>query len=58
MNNLELKQRIKKSKMHQYEIAKCLGVSEYTLIRKLREELPEEEKEKILKIIEENEKGE
>lgn len=56
MYNLEVKNAIKKSCLKQYEIAKMLNMSEYTLIRHLRYELPKEEKDKILKIIEENRK--
>ena len=37
----------------QYEVAKLLGISETSLCRKLREELPEEEQDEIIAIIEE-----
>ena len=35
-----------------WELAKLLNVSEFTLCRKLREELPEEEQNRICEIIE------
>ena len=37
--------------MFNYELADLLGVSEFTLSRKLRKELPEEEKQRILAVI-------
>ena len=39
------------SKLKHYEIAKELGIHEFAFSRKLRYELSEEEKEKILKTI-------
>ncbi len=37
----------------QWRLAQLLEISEFTLSRKLREELPEEEQEKILALIRE-----
>lgn len=37
----------------QWQVADKLGVSEMTLVRKLRYELPEVEKQKIFSVIEE-----
>ena len=37
----------------QWQVADKLGVSEMTLVRKLRYELPEEEQQKIFSIIDE-----
>jgi len=54
MYNLEIKEAIKSSNLKQYEVAKLLGISEFTLVRHLRYELPQEEKTKILNIIKEN----
>ena len=56
MNNLQIRKAIKESKLRHYEIAKLMDISENTFSRKLRYELPQEEKEKILKIIKENKK--
>lgn len=53
MANLEIKQVIQKNRLKQWEIANQLGISEYTLCRKLRKELPKEEKDKIFNAIEE-----
>lgn len=56
MNNLEIRQAIKESNRRHYEIAKFMNISENTFSRRLRYELPQEEKEKILKIIKDNRK--
>lgn len=52
MNNLEIRNAIQKSGLRHYEVAKLMNVSEGTFGRKLRFEIPKEEKEIILKIIE------
>ena len=52
MNNIEIRQAIKKHRLYNYEVAEALGISEFTLSRKLRNELGQEEKEKIMDIIE------
>ena len=51
MNNIEIRNELKKRRMFNYELADLLGVSEFTLSRKLRKELPEEEKQRILSVI-------
>ncbi len=51
MNNLEIRQAMKERRMFNYELAEMLGISEFTLSRKLRNELPQDEKERILKLI-------
>ena len=51
--NQDIRQAIKKANLKHWELAKLMGFSETTLVRKLREELPEEEKKSILKIISE-----
>ena len=43
--------------MKQYALASLLGSSEWTLSRKLRTELPDEEKQRILEIIRGKEEG-
>lgn len=53
MENLEIRRKLKATKVMQWQVADKLGVSEMTLVRKLRYELPEAEKQKILSIIEE-----
>lgn len=57
MNNLEIRQAMKEKRLYNYEVASALGISEFTLSRKLRNELRQEEKEKILEVIEKLAKG-
>ena len=48
---------MKENRLYNYEVSAALGVSEFTLSRKLRNELGQEEKEKILEVIEKLVKG-
>ena len=57
MKNYEIKVELMKRGMKQYELASLLGISEWTLSRKLRTELPDEEKQRILEIIQGKEEG-
>lgn len=50
-NNREIRERMKEKKVYFWEIGKALNISENTMVRKAREELPEHEKAKILSII-------
>lgn len=52
MNNLEVREVMKRSRLFGYEVAEALGISETHFSRKLRKELPVDEKEKILAVIE------
>lgn len=56
MNNLEIRQAMKERRMFNYELAELLGISEFTLSRKLRNELPQEEMERILNLIRDGKK--
>jgi len=51
MKNLDIRQAIKDNRLTHYEVAHRLNISETTLCRKLRYELSQDEKEKILKVI-------
>lgn len=53
MENLEIKRKLKEAGLYQWMLAERMGIAEQTLVRKLRRELPEAEKQKILIIIEE-----
>lgn len=55
--NLEIRQAIKEAKLTQWKVADLMGYSEATIVRKLRKELPQEEKTKILEIIKQNKEG-
>ena len=50
-SNADLRQAAKQGGIPLWRIADCLGVSEVTLVRKLRYELPDGEKVKLLEII-------
>lgn len=49
--NSEIKLAAKKAGVYLYNIADCLGISENTMTRLLRRELPEEKKTEIKGII-------
>lgn len=49
--NRDIKDLIKKSRMHQYQVADLCGVSETTLVRWLRYELSPEKRKMILSAI-------
>ena len=50
--NNEVREKLKEKKIHQWELASALGISEATLVRRLRVELPAEVKVHILSVIE------
>ena len=52
MANLEIRQAMSVSGVFSYEVAEAMSISESTMTRKMRQELTEEEKLKILEIIE------
>lgn len=52
MANEDIRKAIKKANLTQWKIADFLGISEVTLCRRLRKELPKEEKEEIFELIE------
>lgn len=52
MNNLEVREAIKRARLFGYEVAAALGMSETSFSRKLRRELPPEEKTRVLAAIE------
>lgn len=49
--NQDIRQEAKKSSVTLWQIAEILKISEPTITRKLRKELPEEEKAEIFAII-------
>ena len=52
MTNKEIREAAKAAGVKIWQIADMLGIMDYTLSRKMRYELPEAEKQKILQIIE------
>lgn len=53
MSNLDVRTIAKENGVRLWEIADKLGISEPTITRKLRRELPADEKKKILAVIDE-----
>lgn len=53
MKNIDIRKKLKEVNIKQWELADKLIISEMSLVRKLRYELPEEEKQKIFSAIEE-----
>ncbi len=53
MKNAEIKNKLKQAKIFQWQLADKLIISEMSLVRKLRYELSEDEKQKILTAIDE-----
>ena len=51
MYNKEVREHAVKCGIRLWQIANSLGINDGNFSRKLRQELPQEEKEKILKII-------
>ena len=51
MRNKEIREAKKEKGMSQWQLGELLGVSENTVNRRLRKELSDEEKQKILKVI-------
>ena len=53
MKNIDIRHYAAGSGVKLWEIADKLGIADFNFSRKLRKELPQTEKEKIFKIIEE-----
>lgn len=51
MQNMEIRSAAKDAGLHLWEVAAAYGINDGNFSRKLRHELPQEEKEKILAII-------
>lgn len=51
MCNKEIREAAKNAGIHLWQVAAAYGINDGNLSRKLRQELPQEEKEKILAII-------
>ena len=58
MANFELREKIRKNRIMQYEIAAEIGVSEYTLCRWFRKELTDDQYRKVSDAIEAIKAGE
>lgn len=51
MCNKEIREAAKRAGVHLWQVAEVYGINDGNFSRKLRQELPQEEKEKILAII-------
>ena len=51
MNNQDIRRTAAGAGVKLWQIADALGIADYSLSRKLRKELPREEKERIFEII-------
>ena len=56
MKNMKIRQALMEVGMRNYQLAELMGISEFTLSRRLRNELPDEEQERILELIQNNRK--
>lgn len=52
-NNKKVRLTLMEQGVKYYELADLMGVSEATLGRKLRKEMPEEEQQRLVKLVEE-----
>ena len=53
MKNLDIRHKAKCSGVKLWEIAEGIGITDSNFSRKLRRELPKEERERILRLIDE-----
>lgn len=53
MNNIKVRTKLFETNMPRWKCAELLGVSEMTLYRMLRNELPEDEQDRICRLIDE-----
>lgn len=53
MNNMKIRRKLASEMLKYYHLDQILGISEATRCRLLRNELPEEEQDRICKLIEE-----
>ena len=53
LKNLDIRNKISEANLKYWEISEELGITDSTFSRRLRKELPEDEKTEILKIISE-----
>lgn len=51
LKNIKIREALTQNNMKQWQLADCLGISEYTLCKKLRRELPDTEQDKMIAII-------
>lgn len=57
MANEKVKEALKVQGLRQWELAEMLGISEQTICRRMRKELPPDEQEKIISVIKNHKKA-
>jgi len=57
MKNLEIRKAMQENRLFSYEVAAALGIADSTMSRKMRYEMDEQEKQKILEVINNLAKG-
>lgn len=55
MTNKRIRIKLVEAGMKQWELARAMSISEPALSKKLRDELPDEEQDQIIKLIEKKE---
>ena len=58
MKNVRIKIAMTENDLKQWQLAKLMGIHEGSLSRRFREELPEEEQDRIIEMIRNNAKPE
>lgn len=58
MENMMIREAARTARVKLWEIAYAMGITDSTLSRRLRRELPEEEQQKILALIQRIKEGE
>lgn len=51
MENKRIRKELKERGVKYWELARIMGISDATLTRRLRNEIPEEEQDRIIKLI-------
>ena len=51
MKNKRIREELKNAGMKQWQLAELLEISEQTICRKFRKELPEDEQQRIIELI-------
>lgn len=51
MNNVDIRNQLKKTKVKQWQVAEALNYDESVFSRKMRKELPVAEKQRIFEVI-------
>ena len=51
MNNVKIRTELKESGLKYWQLARIMGISDATLCRRLRDEIPAEEQDRIVELI-------